>query len=45
MSFMYFVQQMGNQIAELKMYPYFDLAHVILCAVAVREDIHRGNLF
>ena len=26
-------------ITKLKMYPYFDVAHMILCCLAVRDDI------
>ena len=26
-------------VTKLKMYPYFDVAHMILCCVAVRDDI------
>ena len=26
-------------VTKLKMYPYFDIAHMILCCVAVRDDI------
>lgn len=40
---MEYFQEMADQMVLLKMSPYFDLAHVILCAVAVREDIHRGK--
>ncbi|CAG4986865.1 unnamed protein product [Colias eurytheme] len=33
---------LANQIIKLKMYPYFDIAHSLLCALAVREDLGSG---
>lgn len=30
---------MANQVIKLKMFPYFDIAHSLLCALAVREDL------
>lgn len=33
---------MANQVIKLKMFPYFDIAHSLLCALAVREDLGSG---
>ncbi|XP_028025494.1 trimeric intracellular cation channel type 1B.1 [Bombyx mandarina] len=33
---------LANQVIKLKMYPYFDIAHSLLCALAVREDLGSG---
>ncbi|CAH0724330.1 unnamed protein product, partial [Brenthis ino] len=33
---------LANQVIKLKMYPYFDIAHSLLCALAVREDLGAG---
>ncbi|XP_076643851.1 trimeric intracellular cation channel type 1B.1 [Halictus rubicundus] len=33
---------MANQFIKLKMYPYFDIAHSVLCALHVREDLGPG---
>ncbi|XP_031618863.1 trimeric intracellular cation channel type 1B.1 [Contarinia nasturtii] len=33
---------MANQVIKLKMFPYFDIAHSLLCALAVREDLGPG---
>ncbi|XP_049877167.1 trimeric intracellular cation channel type 1B.1 [Pectinophora gossypiella] len=33
---------LANQVIKLKMYPYFDIAHSLLCALAVREDLGTG---
>ena len=33
----------ANQVTKLKMFPYFDIAHTILCALAVREDLGPGK--
>ncbi|KAJ6640060.1 Trimeric intracellular cation channel type 1B.1 [Pseudolycoriella hygida] len=33
---------MANQVIKLKMFPYFDIAHSLLCAIAVREDLGSG---
>ncbi|KOB68472.1 Transmembrane protein 38A, partial [Operophtera brumata] len=30
---------LANQVIKLKMFPYFDIAHSLLCALAVREDL------
>lgn len=29
----------ANQVIKLKMYPWFDIAHSILCALSVKEDL------
>lgn len=34
---------MANQVVKLKMYPYFDIAHSVLCALHVREDLGPGK--
>ena len=34
---------LANQVTKLKMYPYFDLAHAIVCLVAIREDMGSGK--
>lgn len=33
----------ANQVIKLKMFPYFDVAHSLLCALAVREDLGAGK--
>ncbi|CAH2019327.1 unnamed protein product [Acanthoscelides obtectus] len=33
----------ANQVVKLKMFPYFDIAHCTLCALAVREDLGSDN--
>ncbi|XP_013163186.1 PREDICTED: trimeric intracellular cation channel type B [Papilio xuthus] len=33
---------LANQVIKLKMFPYFDVAHSLLCALAVREDLGSG---
>ncbi|KAJ2948653.1 hypothetical protein O0L34_g7907 [Tuta absoluta] len=33
---------LANQVIKLKMYPYFDIAHSLLCALAVKEDLGAG---
>lgn len=33
----------ANQVVKLKMFPYFDIAHCTLCALAVREDLGSGT--
>lgn len=33
---------LANQVVKMKMYPYFDVAHSLLCALAVREDLGTG---
>uniref|UniRef100_A0A1L8DDN2 Putative tric channel n=2 Tax=Nyssomyia neivai TaxID=330878 RepID=A0A1L8DDN2_9DIPT len=30
---------MANQVIKIKMFPYFDIAHSLLCALSVREDL------
>lgn len=35
---------MANQIIKLKMFPYFDIAYCVLCALHVREDLGPGKL-
>ncbi|XP_065167029.1 trimeric intracellular cation channel type 1B.1 [Atheta coriaria] len=32
----------ANQVVKLKMFPYFDIAHCVLCALHVREDLGAG---
>lgn len=34
---------LANQVTKLKMFPYFDIAHSVLCALHVREDLGAGN--
>lgn len=34
----------ANQVIKLKMFPYFDIAHSVLCALHVREDLGSGKL-
>lgn len=34
---------MANQVIKLKMFPYFDIAHCVLCALHVREDLGAGE--
>lgn len=36
---------LANQVIKLKMYPYFDIAHSLLCALAVREDLGAGKCY
>jgi hypothetical protein len=33
---------LANQVAKLKMYPYFDLAHAVVCCLAIKEDMGMG---
>lgn len=33
----------ANQVIKLKMFPYFDIAYCILCALSVREDLGNGK--
>nr|CAD7394244.1 unnamed protein product [Timema cristinae] len=33
---------LANQVVKLKMFPYFDIAHCVLCALHVREDLGAG---
>ncbi|XP_063707694.1 trimeric intracellular cation channel type 1B.1 [Culicoides brevitarsis] len=32
----------ANQVVKLKMFPYFDVAHSLLCALSVKEDLGSG---
>lgn len=34
---------LANQVTKLKMFPYFDIAHSVLCALHVREDLGAGK--
>lgn len=34
---------MANQVIKLKMFPYFDIAHSLLAALAVREDLGANS--
>ena len=34
---------LANQVAKLKMYPYFELAHAIVCCMSVKEDMSSGT--
>ncbi|MCL4133680.1 UNVERIFIED_CONTAM: hypothetical protein GTU68_065028 [Idotea baltica] len=36
--------EMANQVTKLKMYPYFDIAHCVICCLYVREDLGSGSL-
>jgi len=36
--------EMANQVTKLKMFPYFDIAHCVLCCLYVREDLGTGSL-
>jgi len=31
--------EVANQVTKLKMFPYFDIAHAVLCCLHVREDL------
>ncbi len=35
----------ANQVAKLKMYPYFDVAHAVVCCLSIKEDMGAGRLF
>lgn len=35
----------ANQVVKLKMFPYFDIAYCVLCALSVREDLGNGKSF
>jgi len=35
---------LANQVTKLKMWPYFDIAHCVMCCLAVREDLGTGSL-
>jgi trimeric intracellular cation channel len=32
----------ANQVIKLKMFPYFDIAHSLLSALSVKEDLGPG---
>ena len=34
---------LANQVAKLKMYPYFDLAYAVVCCLAIKEDMGSGR--
>jgi len=34
----------ANQVAKLKMYPYFDLAHAAVCCLSIKEDLGTGKI-
>ena len=34
---------LANQVAKLKMYPYFELAHAAVCCLVIKEDMGSGN--
>jgi len=33
---------LANQVAKLKMYPYFELAHAAVCCLVIKEDMGSG---
>lgn len=35
---------LANQVAKIKMYPYFDLAHAIVCCLLIKEDMGPGKI-
>lgn len=35
----------ANQVAKLKMYPYFDVAHAVVCCLSIKEDMGSGRFF
>ena len=35
---------LANQVAKLKMYPYFDIAHAVCCCLALKEDMGSGKI-
>jgi len=35
---------LANQVTKLKMWPYFDIAHCVMCCLAVREDLGAGSI-
>lgn len=35
--------EFASQVTKWKMYPYFDVAHSVLCALHVRDDLGPGN--
>uniref|UniRef100_A0A5S6QBK4 Trimeric intracellular cation channel type B n=1 Tax=Trichuris muris TaxID=70415 RepID=A0A5S6QBK4_TRIMR len=38
------VHEFSHIVANLKLYPYFDLAHYIMMTIAVREDLASGSI-
>ena len=36
---------LANQVAKLKMYPYFELAHAAVCCLMIKEDMGSGKTF
>ena len=36
---------LANQVAKLKMYPYFELAHAAVCCLVIKEDMGSGKEF
>jgi len=34
--------QLANMVTKLKMFPYFDIAHCVICCLYAREDIGAG---
>ena len=34
---------LANQVAKIKMYPYFDLAHAAVCCLSIKEDMASGR--
>ena len=36
---------LANQVAKLKMYPYFELAHAAVCCLVIKEDMGSGKTF
>ena len=34
---------LANQVAKVKMYPYFDLAHAVVCCLIIKEDMGSGK--
>merc|ERR1712156_164253 len=35
---------LANQVAKVKMYPYFDLAHAVVCCLIIKEDMGSGAI-
>ena len=35
---------LANQVAKIKMYPYFDLAHAIVCCLIIKDDMGSGKI-
>ena len=36
---------LANQVAKLKMYPYFELAHAAVVCLTIKEDMGSGNQY